>query len=224
MSSETLQSTLGRFFLIALPALVFALLNAALAHAAPPSRGVSIGRVPVRKKIPHEKPYSLFTVLNVGPSSIAEPGLDISGTQFEAMLLGELRAGGWSFTAGGGYFRSALTGRSTRSTPSSGLGLSSYELTTEATALQAGIAHRIADRIEAGVLAQALLGPDVGFNSGFGNSGVHAAWLAGLQSNYELRPGGDTRLKLGARYVRSLNLEHRLDAIQATLSFGLPVL
>lgn len=219
MSSQFFRADLFRILLISLPALFFALLTTAIAAPARSTRSsAALPKTPA-----HDAPYALYSSLSIGPASIAEPGLDISGTQFEALLLGELRAQDWRFTAGGGYFRSSLTGRAEPSARNAGLALASYELVTEATALQTGISRRIIDSLEVGFLGQVLLGPDVGFRSGFGNSGVQAAWLGGMQAAYELRPTLGTRMKLGARYLRSLNLAHRMDAVQATLTFGMPV-
>jgi hypothetical protein len=163
--------------------------------------------------------------VNEGVASLASAGSSIlgSGTQTELLGLATLKLDYWIIEAGGGWLSSSLSG-GTSNVPNSTLALSSYSMTTEAGVAELSPQYRLTEHLQAGPVGEMLFGSNVGFDYNLGGPLQEMALMGGAQALYEFRVG-PMDLRAGARYLTNLNIPNqRLQTVQATLQFGLPVL
>lgn len=174
-----------------------------------------------------EAPLALSAWTSLGGSSLSDeatPDLESRGTFGEMLVLGTYELARWNISAGLGFFSSSLSG-SRSSTPStlSGLSLNSYTKETAGEVARLASHYRLTDHLEAGASAELLFGSDVGFSTGFLNSGVKGAWLGGIEILYGFGLGA-FEIKAGARAFTSLNLPGRkLEAVAAVLQGSFPL-
>lgn len=162
--------------------------------------------------------FYLSASFSDGVSTLSNTGLDTNGTQMEIMLLGSLVLPSWIIEGGGGWFLSDLSGGGQATGA-----LQSYSLSTAAGVAELSPQYRLTDRLQIGPVMELLFGTDVSFG-GLGSTTQDMTLLGGAQALYEFRLGM-TSLKLGARYLASLDLPgEMLQSVQATIQFGLPIL
>ncbi len=161
--------------------------------------------------------------INAGPAFLSDgPGGQFggSGSQVELLALGSWRMSQrWSLQGGAGWARSGVSG----TTEIPGFGKGTYVLNTNAVATQMSPQFYFTDALQAGLIAECLIGDDLSYSTRLSNSSQTTAWFGGVQALYGLSLGKQP-IKLGARYLTAISLPDRtMQMVQATMQINFGV-
>ena len=164
--------------------------------------------------------FYLSAALSGGPTNN-------SGSQVEALLMSSYHFTSFILEGGLGFQRTSSSGGSDGSAANSSLGsnfsLVNYEQTTQNLVAEFSPQYRLTENLQIGPLAEMLFGTDVSMVPGLSSEGQTTAFMAGGQALYGFSIDS-VYLRVGARYLSSLNLESdQIQSIQATLQIGLPL-
>jgi hypothetical protein len=104
----------------------------------------------------------------------------------------------WVYDAGFGFFRSFVR--------SDTFGVANYSVATQAGFLEIAAAHRLTQRIQAGLLAHLWMGTDVTFSQATNDSPL--AGLVGAKIQYAI-PIPSALLRVGASFITDLTISNR---------------